>query len=201
MCFPQISSILHITKVLVLMTLSTKVHAGTQSNKVHGKPARMPMKHGCHPHDCFHIPGQYEVWLYEFSNIGRSCYGLVSFHTGVGFSDGNTSRYWYFGGNKKFSVGGISYRRTCRGDRNGYFDKKHFLGYVYKTTDQMQEVIDRLGGKKGSPCSYRNQPDDCFKDNYNLASWNCNFFTAYFTDELGLWKRYPKKIWFFRGIG
>ncbi|CAL4234056.1 unnamed protein product [Meganyctiphanes norvegica] len=165
-------SIVYLSIVLVLMSLSTKVQVSAK----------------CNPK----VPGKNEVWLYQFSK------GIVSYHTGLGFSDGTNSGYWKFGN-------GISSLESCRDDsfdKTGTFDRKHFLGYVYKSLSEVQKIVDRLGGKYGEPCSYVNSADDCFtSDNYNFSVWNCNHFTAWLAEELGVWDEYPDTVWAFRNIG
>ena len=97
---------------------------------------------------------------------------------------------------------GVSTLQNCKEDGTGYINSEILLGTSNLTVAQMDDVVDRLAGKKGQPCSYKNSPDDCFTtDTYDFSVWNCNYFTAWLADELGLWENYPQHIWDGRGIG
>ncbi|CAL4159852.1 unnamed protein product, partial [Meganyctiphanes norvegica] len=150
------------------------------------------------PHDCTHIPQWNEVWLYDFNNIGFPCWGIISRHTGIGYTDGvGRNRYYMFG--MEF---GVSNLLSCKFDGTGYLRNKVLLGHSNLTVAEMDQVVHRLAGKKGEPCSYKNEPDDCFTpDTYDFSVWNCNYFTAWLADELGLWEKYPQYIWEGRGVG
>ncbi|KAK7068556.1 hypothetical protein SK128_024062 [Halocaridina rubra] len=147
---------------------------------------------------CIHRPDKTEIWIYIFSTVGPPCWGLVSFHSGIGFTDTNgTSKYWYYG-----SDGVVGSKLGCSEDPNGIYSYKVLLGHLTKSVAEIQDVIDRLTKKKGIPCSLKNDKYDCFTvSNYQIFTWNCNYFTAWLADELGFWHKYPGTLWAGRGIG
>ncbi|XP_068227568.1 uncharacterized protein [Palaemon carinicauda] len=148
--------------------------------------------------NCSHRPQKNEFWVYIFSTTGPPCWGLLSYHSGIGFTDSNgVSKYWYYG-----SEGVVGTKLGCSEDRNGIYSYKVLLGHLDKNIDEVQDVIDQLSKKKGFPCSNKNGSKDCFTvDNYQTFTWNCNYFTAWVSDELGLWNSYPSALWSYRFIG